>query len=67
MTTLALVNDCADPETLAAFWAAALGYVTLGVAGRYVLLVAADRNQPKLLLYEYPKRKRSRTACTSTS
>ena len=57
MTTLALVNDCADPETLAAFWAAALGYVTLGVAGSYVLLVAADRNQPKLLLQRVPEAK----------
>ena len=57
MTTFGLVLDCADPETLAAFWAAALGYVTLGVAGSYVLLVAADRNQPKLLLQRVPEAK----------
>jgi hypothetical protein len=50
MTTFGLVLDCADPETLADFWAAALGYVTLGAAGSYVLLVAADGNQTKLLL-----------------
>jgi predicted enzyme related to lactoylglutathione lyase len=57
MTTFGLVLDCADPETLAGFWAAALGYVTLGAAGSYVLLVAADGNQPKLLLQRVPEPK----------
>ena len=55
MTTFGLVLDCTDPETLAEFWAAALGYVTLGAAGSYVLLVAADGNQPKLLLQKVPE------------
>jgi len=57
MSTFGLVLDCADPETLADFWAAALGYVTLGSAGNYVLLVAADGNQPKLLLQRVPEAK----------
>ncbi len=57
MTTFGLVLDCADPETLADFWAAALGYVTLGAAGRYMLLVAGDGNQPKLLLQRVPEPK----------
>lgn len=57
MTTIGLVLDCADPEALAAFWAAALGYVTLGSAGNYVLLVAADGSQPKLLLQRVPEPK----------
>jgi predicted enzyme related to lactoylglutathione lyase len=47
---LGLVLDCADPERLAAFWSAALGYTTLGAAGSYVLLVDEAGRQPKLLL-----------------
>jgi len=36
MTTFGcLVLDCADPQALADFWAAAPGYVTLGAAGKY--------------------------------
>lgn len=57
MTTFGLVLDCADPEKLADFWAPALGYVTLGSAGNYVLLVATDGNQPKLLLQRVPEPK----------
>ena len=45
-----LVLDCADPERLAVFWSAALGYTTLGSAGSYVLLVDETGAQPKLLL-----------------
>ena len=48
--TLGLVLDCADPERLAEFWSAAIGYTTLGGAGNYVLLVDESRRQPKLLL-----------------
>jgi predicted enzyme related to lactoylglutathione lyase len=48
--TLGLVLDCADPDKLAEFWSAAIGYTTLGGAGNYVLLVDADGRQPKLLL-----------------
>ena len=33
-----LVLDCADPQRLAAFWAAALDYVNVGSAGAYVAL-----------------------------
>lgn len=47
---LGLVLDCADPDRLAEFWSAALGYVTLGGAGNYVLLVDESGEQPKLLL-----------------
>ena len=47
---LGLVLDCSDPDELARFWSAALGYTTLGGAGSYVLLVDADGVQPKLLL-----------------
>jgi predicted enzyme related to lactoylglutathione lyase len=48
--TLGLVLDCDDPDKLAEFWSAAIGYATLGGAGNYVLLVDADGKQPKLLL-----------------
>ena len=47
---LGLVLDCADPDKLAEFWSAATGYVTLGGAGNYVLLVDETGWQPKLLL-----------------
>ena len=47
---LGLVLDCADPDKLAEFWSAALGYTTLGRAGNYVLLVDPDGTRPKLLL-----------------
>lgn len=54
---LGLVLDCTDPEGLAAFWSAALGYVTLGGAGSYVLLVDESGTQPKLLLQRVPEPK----------
>ena len=47
---LGLVLDCADPDKLAEFWSAAIGYTTLGGAGSYVLLVDETGQQPKLLL-----------------
>jgi len=52
---LGLVLDCADPQALAEFWSAALGYTTVGAAGSYVLLVDAEGAQPKLLLQQVPE------------
>jgi predicted enzyme related to lactoylglutathione lyase len=52
---LSLVLDCHDPEGLAPFWAAALGYVTLGAVENYVLLVPDSRPGPKLLLQQVPE------------
>jgi len=46
-----LVLDCADPDRLAEFWAAALGYVNVGAAGVYVALYPREGNGPKLLLH----------------
>ena len=54
---IGLVLDCADPERLAEFWSAALGYTTLGGAGSYVLLVDDSGAQPKLLLQRVPEPK----------
>jgi predicted enzyme related to lactoylglutathione lyase len=50
MATIGLVLDCADPDVLAKFWAAALRYTNVGAAGAYVLLLPPDPTQPKLLL-----------------
>jgi len=47
---IALVLDCADPERLAKFWAPALDYVDLGMAGSYAVLLPNGRPGPKLLL-----------------
>jgi len=47
---LGLVLDCADPDRLAEFWSAAIGYATLGGAGSYVMLVDEAGQLPKLLL-----------------
>ena len=49
-TKIGLVLDCADPAALADFWSKALGYVNLGGAGSYVMLVDETGRQPKLLL-----------------
>lgn len=45
-----MVLDCRDPQGLAPFWEAALGYVALGTVGNYVLLVPNGGSDPKLLL-----------------
>lgn len=54
---IGLVLDCAEPNRLAEFWSAALGYVTLGEAGSYVLLVDETGINPKLLLQRVPEAK----------
>ena len=54
---MGLVLDCHDPEALAPFWAAALGYVPLGTVENYVLLVPDSRPGPKLLLQRVPEEK----------
>ena len=45
-----LVLDCRDPESLAPFWAEALGYVLVGSVENYLLLMPDGRPGPKLLL-----------------
>ncbi|HZA79765.1 MAG TPA: VOC family protein [Acidimicrobiales bacterium] len=57
MSAFGLVLDCADPETLGDFWAAALGYESLGSAGNYVALVPPTPGRPKLLLQRVPEPK----------
>jgi predicted enzyme related to lactoylglutathione lyase len=55
--TIGLVLDCHDPDALASFWSAALGYKHVGSAGNYAMLVAEDGDSPKLLLQKVPEAK----------
>ena len=59
---LELVLDCADPDVLAEFWAAALGYRLAGRADNYRALVPAEGDGPKLILQgvEEPKGAKNR-------
>lgn len=57
MTTFGLVIDGIDAKALASFWADALGYVNVGAAGSYVLLLPNEGSQPKLLLQQVPEPK----------
>ena len=54
---IGLVLDCREPARLADFWSAALGYVSLGEAGAYVVLLPDGRPGPKLLLQQVPEPK----------
>ena len=56
-TTIGIVLDCADPQRLGEFWAAALRYTVSGGAGSYVLLEDRSGHQPKLLLQGVPESK----------
>lgn len=47
---LVTVLDCKDPQALAPFWAAALGYKQTAAAGQYVVLGTGDRTQHELIL-----------------
>jgi len=57
MGKIGLVLDCSDPEALAEFWSAALGWTSLGAAGNYVALVDPDGVMPALLLQKVPEPK----------
>jgi len=54
---MSLVLDCRDPDVLAPFWAAALGYVSVGSVENYVLLVPDSRPGPRVLLQRVPEDK----------
>ena len=57
MGKLGLVLDCSDPEMLAEFWSAALGWANLGGAGSYVALADPEGVAPALLLQKVPEPK----------
>jgi hypothetical protein len=54
---IGLVLDCHDPQRLAAFWAPALDYVSVGDVGAYAVLLPDGRPGPKLLLQRAPEAK----------
>ena len=49
-----IVIDCADPETLAEFWAEALGYDKVGLFDNYYVLAARNREHPPVILQRVP-------------
>jgi predicted enzyme related to lactoylglutathione lyase len=54
---LTVTMDAADPEALAPFWAAALGYRVAGAEGDYVALVPLAGGGPNVLLQQVPEPK----------
>ncbi|WP_160573922.1 VOC family protein [Actinomadura physcomitrii] len=54
---LVFVLDCADPDALADFWAAALGYERGGYDPPYVGLTDPRGRNPRLLLQRVPEPK----------
>jgi predicted enzyme related to lactoylglutathione lyase len=52
-----IVIDCADPEGLAEFWAAALGYDKVGMFDPYFVLAARERSHPPVILQRVPEAK----------
>jgi predicted enzyme related to lactoylglutathione lyase len=55
-----IVIDCADPESLARFWAEALGYRSVGFRDPYVLLLPAQRTFPPVILQRVPEPKQGK-------
>ena len=50
-----IVIDCADPEALAEFWSAALGYTKAGLFDSYFVLASPQREHPPVLLQRVPE------------
>jgi predicted enzyme related to lactoylglutathione lyase len=55
-----IVIDCAEPERLAEFWAAALGYRSVGFGEPYFLLLPTQRTFPPVILQRVPEPKQSK-------
>jgi predicted enzyme related to lactoylglutathione lyase len=58
--SIGLVLDCAEPESLATFWAEALGLRRLGAVHNYVLLASNTGALPKLLLQRVGEAKKAK-------
>ncbi|MEV5826457.1 VOC family protein [Spirillospora sp. NPDC052242] len=54
---LVIVMDCADPDSLADFWAAALGYERRPLNEPYVTLTDPRSRNPTMLLQRVPEPK----------
>jgi hypothetical protein len=52
-----VVIDCSDPETLATFWAGALGYAKIGLFDQYFVLLPTVREFPPVILQGVPEPK----------
>jgi catechol 2,3-dioxygenase-like lactoylglutathione lyase family enzyme len=52
-----LIVDCADPERLATFWSAALGYEKVHHFGHYTMLTRAGPGFPRMALQQVPEPK----------
>ena len=52
-----LTMDCGDPDRLAEFWEAALGYEKRSSDGQYTVLVHPDGGRPFLILQRVPEPK----------
>ena len=52
-----IVIDCANPETLADFWAEALGYTKAGLFDSYFVLLSPVRELPPVILQRVPEPK----------
>lgn len=61
-----LVLDCHDPEVLARFWAAALGYVEVGSVENYAMLLPTDGPARSSCCNASRRERQARTGCTST-
>ena len=55
-----IVIDCAEPEVLAEFWAAALGYRAVGFGEPYFLLLPTQRAFPPVILQRVPEPKQGK-------
>jgi hypothetical protein len=56
-----IVIDCADPETLADFWAEALGYNKVGFFDPYFVLLSPVREYPPVMLQKVSEPKIGKT------
>jgi predicted enzyme related to lactoylglutathione lyase len=54
---VSVVLDCTDPDELAEFWKAALGYEEVARDGAYIGLRARDGARPTLVLQRVPEPK----------
>ena len=54
---LQITFDCADPDRLADFWAAALGYVRHGTQGPYRSIVDPGHEHPEQVFQHVPEPK----------
>ena len=55
MANIEIVLDCLNPETLATFWAEALGYRVLGQREPYLALIPEVGDAPRLILQRVPE------------